>query len=99
MRIIKDKLIAFFSAHLIHYATPLNLTYTWSLGAMAGICLVVQIVSGLFLAMHYIPDADTAFLSVNDGIMQNVRYGWLFRYVHANGASLFFIVVYGHIFK
>jgi ubiquinol-cytochrome c reductase cytochrome b subunit len=65
---------------------------------MAGIFLVVQIVTGIFLAMHYTPHVDLAFLSV-EHIMRDVNNGWLIRYLHANGASMFFIVVYCHIFR
>ena len=60
--------------------------------------LVVQIITGIFLAMHYTPQVDLAFKSV-EHIMRDVNYGWLLRYVHANGASMFFIVVYIHIFR
>jgi len=83
---------------LIHYPTPINITYAWSFGSSAGICLVVQILSGVFLAMHYTPHIDYAFSSV-EHIMRDVNYGWLIRYIHANGASMFFIVVYCHIFR
>lgn len=65
---------------------------------MSGLCLVLQIVSGIFLAMHYVADAALAFGCV-EYIMTDVKYGWLIRYVHANGASVFFIVVYAHIVK
>ncbi|MBB4210445.1 ubiquinol-cytochrome c reductase cytochrome b subunit [Rhodothalassium salexigens DSM 2132] len=80
------------------YPTPRNLTYLWNFGFLAGVCLVVQIATGIVLAMHYVPDATMAFQSV-EHIMRNVNYGWLLRYVHANGASMFFIVVYIHIFR
>jgi len=91
-------LLAFVDSHIIHYPTPINLNYAWSFGALAGICLVIQIISGIFLAMHYTPHIDLAFSSV-EHIMRDVKYGWLIRYVHANGASMFFIVVYSHIFR
>lgn len=80
------------------YQTPRNLNYFWNFGSLAGFCLVVQIVTGLILAMHYTPHVDFAFSSV-EHIMRDVNYGWLLRYVHANGASMFFIVVYIHIFR
>jgi len=70
----------------------------WSFGSAAGICLIIQIVSGIFLAMHYTPHIDLAFNSV-EHIMRDVNNGWLIRYLHANGASMFFIVVYSHIFR
>merc|ERR1712146_804001 len=73
-------------------------SYAWSFGALAGICLVIQIITGIFLAMHYTPHIDYAFSSV-EHIMRDVNSGWLIRYMHANGASMFFIVVYSHIFR
>ncbi len=83
---------------LVDYPTPRNLSYWWNFGSIAGICLVVQILTGLFLAMHYTPHVDYAFSSV-EHIMRDVNYGWLIRYMHAVGASMFFIVVYIHIFR
>ena len=80
------------------YPTPRNLNYMWNFGSLAGIALVLQIVTGIVLAMHYTPHVDYAFASV-EHIMRNVNYGWLIRYAHANGASFFFIVVYIHIFR
>jgi ubiquinol-cytochrome c reductase cytochrome b subunit len=94
----KNYLLAFLDSHLIHYPAPINLTYAWSFGSTAGICLVIQILSGIFLAMHYTPHIDLAFSSV-EHIMRDVNNGWLIRYIHANGASMFFIVVYCHIFR
>jgi quinol-cytochrome oxidoreductase complex cytochrome b subunit len=80
------------------YPSPINLTYMWNFGIYAMICLGVQIVSGLFLAMHYVPEQSLAFISV-EHIMRDVNFGWLLRYIHANGASMFFIVVYMHTFR
>ena len=94
----KNYLTSFFDNHIIHYPTPINLTYAWSFGSSAGICLIIQILSGIFLAMHYTPHIDLAFSSV-EHIMRDVNHGWLIRYIHANGASMFFIVVYCHIFR
>ena len=94
----KNYLLSILDAHLIHYPSPLNLTYAWSFGSLAGICLVLQILTGIFLAMHYTPHVDLAFSSV-EHIMRDVNNGWLIRYMHANGASMFFIVVYCHIFR
>ncbi len=85
-----------FFKHLGEYRTPRNLSYLWNLGSIAGIALVIQIMTGIFLAMHYSPDAATAFDSV-ENIMRNINYGWLIRYMHAVGASMFFFVVYIHI--
>jgi ubiquinol-cytochrome c reductase cytochrome b subunit len=73
-RIVSNKLIAFFNAHLINYDTPFNLNYIWSLGAMSGLCLVLQVVSGIFLAMHYVADSALAFGCV-EYIMTDVKYG------------------------
>jgi ubiquinol-cytochrome c reductase cytochrome b subunit len=93
-----NSFLAFLSNHIIIYPTPINLSYAWSFGAIAGICLVVQILSGIFLAMHYVPHIDFAFESV-EHIMRDVNNGWFIRYLHANGASMFFLVVYMHIFR
>jgi len=94
----KNNLLAVLDSHIIDYPTPVNLNYMWSFGSTAGICLVIQIISGIFLAMHYTPHVDMAFTSV-EHIMRDVNNGWLIRYIHANGASMFFIVVYSHIFR
>ena len=94
----KDYLLSFIDSHIINYPTPINLNYLWSFGSAAGICLVIQIITGIFLAMHYCPNIELAFNSV-EHIMTDVRNGWLIRYIHANGASMFFIVVYCHIFR
>ncbi len=80
------------------YYAPRNLNYWWNFGAMAGVCLILQILTGLFLAMHYTAHAGMAFDSV-ENIMRNINYGWLLRYAHAVGASMFFTVVYIHIFR
>src|SRR5690554_2280453 len=85
--------------HELHeYPTPKNLNYWWNFGSLAGIVLVVMIVTGIVLAMHYTPHVDHAFDSV-ERIMRDVNYGWLLRYVHMNGATMFFAVVYIHMFR
>jgi len=94
----KNSIVAFADSHIINYPTPVNLNYMWSFGSTAGICLVIQIVTGIFLAMHYTPHIEYAFSSV-EHIMRDVNNGWLIRYLHANGASMFFIVTYSHIFR
>ena len=94
----KNYLVAILNSHVIDYPTPSNLTYAWSFGSTAGFCLVIQILTGVFLAMHYTPHIDLAFVSV-EHIMRDVNNGWLIRYMHANGGSMFFIVVYSHIFR
>jgi len=83
---------------LVDYLTPKNLNYFWNFGSVAGICLMVQIITGIMLAMHYTPHVDYAFASV-EHIMRDVNYGWLLRYTHAVGASMFFIVVYMHVIR
>lgn len=80
------------------YPAPRNLNYWWNFGAMAGICLVIQIITGLVLSMQYTASTELAFDSV-ERIMRDVNYGWLLRYMHAVGASMFFVVVYIHIFR
>ena len=97
-RLNKNFILSFVSSHIVDYPTPTNLNYLWSFGSTAGLCLVIQIISGIFLAMHYTPHIDYAFDSV-EHIMRDVNNGWLIRYTHANGASMFFIVVYCHIFR
>jgi len=96
--ILKQPLLSVVNEHLVDYPTPSNLNYMWSFGSLAGICLLIQILSGIFLAMHYTPHVDLAFASV-EHIMRDVEGGWFLRYVHANGASMFFIVVYLHILR
>ncbi|MDX1484120.1 MAG: cytochrome b/b6 [Alphaproteobacteria bacterium] len=88
-----------FMEHELHeYPTPRNLNYWWNFGSLAGIVLVIMIATGIVLAMSYTPHVDHAFNSV-ERIMRDVNYGWLIRYVHMNGASMFFLVVYIHIFR
>ena len=82
----------------VSYPTPRNLNYWWTFGGILTLCLMVQIITGLILVMHYTPSADQAFNSV-EHIMRDVNYGWLIRYTHANGASMFFIAVYIHMFR
>ena len=84
--------------HLTEYPTPKNLNYWWTFGGILTFCLITQIITGLTLAMHYIAHADMAFESV-EHIMRDVNYGWLIRYIHSNGASMFFLAVYIHIFR
>jgi len=86
------------SYHLKAYPTPKNLNYWWTFGGILTFCLITQIITGLVLAMHYVAHVDHAFQSI-EHIMRDVNYGWLIRYVHANGASMFFLAVYIHIFR
>jgi len=86
------------SHHLKEYPTPKNLNYWWTFGGILTFCLITQIVTGIILGMHYVAHTDHAFESI-EHIMRDVNYGWLLRYVHANGASMFFLAVYIHIFR
>ena len=82
----------------VAYPVPRNLNYMWTFGAILSFMLVAQIVTGVVLAMHYVPSAAEAFSSVNQ-IMRDVNYGWLLRYMHTNGATLFFLACYIHMFR
>ncbi len=82
----------------LDFPTPKNLNYWWTFGGILAVMLVAQIITGIVLAMHYTPHVDMAFDSV-EHIMRDVNYGWLLRYLHANGASMFFVAVYIHIFR
>ncbi len=81
---------------MIDYPTPKNLNYWWTFGGILAVCLMTQIVTGVILAMHYVAHVDYAFTSV-EHIMRDVNHGWMIRYIHANGASMFFLAVYIHI--
>ncbi len=88
----------FINLELNDYPTPRNLSYWWNFGSLAGFMLVIMTLTGVALAMHYTPDSNLAFDSV-EHIMRDVNYGWLIRYIHLNGASFFFIATYIHIFR
>ena len=97
MRYIKSHpILSIVNGMLIDLPAPSNLSYMWGFGSLLGLCLIIQIASGIFLAMHYCAHVDLAFASV-EHIMRDVNAGWILRYVHANGASMFFIMVYMHI--
>ena len=97
MRLLKkDNLLSVFNATLVDYPTPVNISYFWNYGVLSAFFLVLQIVTGVFLAMHYVPSVDQAFVSI-EKLVRNVEFGWLLRYLHANGASFFFVMVYLHI--
>ena len=91
-------IFTFMNHELNEYPTPKNLNYFWNFGSLAGITLVIMIVTGIVLSMNYTAHIDYAFDSV-ERIMRDVNPGWLLRYIHMNGASFFFIVVYIHIFR
>jgi ubiquinol-cytochrome c reductase cytochrome b subunit len=91
-------LTATWKAHLSEYYAPKNFNFWYFFGSLAILVLVIQIVTGIFLTMHYKPDASNAFASV-EYIMRDVPWGWLVRYMHSTGASAFFVVVYLHMFR
>ena len=80
------------------FPTPRNLNIWYTFGGILAFCLGIQIITGIVLAMHYVANANLAFDSV-EAIMRDVNYGWLIRYMHANGASMFFLAVYIHMFR
>lgn len=84
--------------HLVVYPTPRNINYWWCFGVGSAFALVLMLLTGIFLAMYYVPDTKLAFDSV-ERIMRDVNYGWLLRYLHMNGASMFFVLVYIHMFR
>nr|URH14935.1 cytochrome b [Saimiri ustus]URH15039.1 cytochrome b [Saimiri ustus] len=84
------------NSSFIDLPTPSNISFWWNLGSLLGACLIIQITTGLFLAMHYTPDTQTAFSSVAH-ITRDVNHGWTIRYMHANGASMFFMCLFLHI--
>nr|AOY39511.1 cytochrome b [Scolytinae sp. BMNH 1039990] len=92
----KNPLYTMMNQSFINLPTPSNITTMWNFGSMLGLCLSMQILTGIFLAMHYCPNIDLAFNSVAH-ICRDVNYGWLLRVMHANGASFFFICLYSHI--
>ena len=97
MRILKNHpLLKILNSYLIDAPTPANISYLWNFGSLLGLCLVIQIVTGVTLAMHYTPSVLEAFNSV-EHIMRDVNNGWLVRYLHSNTASAFFFLVYLHI--
>nr|YP_008854730.1 apocytochrome b [Ganoderma sinense]AHA41730.1 apocytochrome b [Ganoderma sinense] len=99
MRNLKSQiLLRLVNSYLVDSPEPANISYLWNFGSLLGICLILQILTGIFLAMHYQPHVDFAFNSV-EHIMRDVNNGWAIRYTHANVASFFFIFVYAHIAK
>jgi hypothetical protein len=91
-------LMRFANDTMLTFPTPRNLNFWYAFGAILTVMLGIQIVTGIVLAMHYIPSGDGAFDSV-ENIMRDVNYGWLLRYMHSNGASMFFFAVYIHMFR
>src|SRR5687768_4604774 len=97
MRILKSHvLLRLLNSYVVDSPQPANISYMWNFGSLLSTCLIIQILTGIFLAMHYQPNVDLAFDSV-EHIMRDVNNGYLVRYIHANVASFFFIFVYAHI--
>ena len=97
MRILKSQaLLRLLNSYFVDSPQPANISYLWNFGSLLGVCLIIQILTGVFLAMHYTPHVDFAFNSV-EHIMRDVNAGYILRYTHANVASFFFIFVYAHI--
>jgi len=97
MRTLKSHpLLRLVNSYLIDSSQPSNISYWWNFGSLLGTCLIIQIISGVMLAMHYNPSVAEAFNSV-EHIMRDVNNGWLIRYLHSNTASAFFFLVYLHI--
>jgi ubiquinol-cytochrome c reductase cytochrome b subunit len=99
MRLIRQNVIlSQVNEMLGNYPSPTTITYFWNFGVLSAVFLVSQIITGILLVMHYTPNIDFAFVSV-EHIMRDVNYGWLLRYLHSNGASMFFVVLYIHMFR
>jgi len=97
LRILKTHvLLRLLNSYVVDSPQPANISYLWNFGSLLALCLIIQILTGAFLAMHYTPNVDFAFNSV-EHIMRDVNNGWLIRYTHANVASFFFIFVYMHV--
>nr|YP_203319.1 apocytochrome b [Zancudomyces culisetae]Q3T4C8.1 RecName: Full=Cytochrome b; AltName: Full=Complex III subunit 3; AltName: Full=Complex III subunit III; AltName: Full=Cytochrome b-c1 complex subunit 3; AltName: Full=Ubiquinol-cytochrome-c reductase complex cytochrome b subunit [Zancudomyces culisetae]AAW49486.1 apocytochrome b [Zancudomyces culisetae] len=99
MKLLKSNpVLTLFNDYIVDSPAPSNISYLWNFGSLLGICFIIQIITGVFLAMHYTPNIDLAFLSI-EHIMRDVNNGYIIRYMHANGAGFFFICVYIHIAK
>jgi ubiquinol-cytochrome c reductase cytochrome b subunit len=97
MRLLKsNSILSFANSYVVDSPQPSSISYMWNFGSLLALCLGIQIVTGVFLAMHYNPSVELAFTSV-EHIMRDVNLGWAIRYTHANVASFFFIFVYAHI--
>nr|YP_010389733.1 cytochrome b [Doratura stylata]UPU95807.1 cytochrome b [Doratura stylata]UXD78650.1 cytochrome b [Doratura stylata] len=92
----KDKMLSIINNSLVDLPAPINLSAWWNFGSILGLCLMIQLISGILLSMHYSANVELAFNSVSH-IMRDVNYGWLIRNIHSNGASLFFICIYLHV--
>ena len=94
-RLKQNSLLGLVNSYVVDSPQPANLSYAWNFGSLLATCLGIQIVTGIILAMHYTPNVDLAFVSV-EHIMRDVNYGWMIRYIHANVASFFFIFRHAH---
>jgi ubiquinol-cytochrome c reductase cytochrome b subunit len=94
----ENLIIKFLNDLVIDLPSPSNISYFWNFGILLGICLIIQIITGIFLAMHYCSNVDLAFISVAH-ITRDINYGFILRDLHANCASMFFLFVYFHIGK
>lgn len=92
----KNPFLALANSYFIDSPQPSTISYWWNIGSLLGLCLVIQLATGIFLAMHYSSNLELAFISV-EHIMRDVSSGWALRYAHANGASFFFILIYAHM--
>jgi len=90
-RWVNKPIFSVLNNHIIDYPTPLNISYFWGFGSLSGLILAIQIITGVFLAIHYTPQVDMAFTSV-EHIMRDVNNGWVIRYLHCNGASFFLLL-------
>ena len=96
MRVLKSNpILSLLNSYMIDSPQPANISYMWNFGSLLGVCLIIQILTGVFLAMHYNPSVELAFASV-EHIMRDVNSGWFLRYTHANVASFFFLFLYFH---
>ena len=96
MRFLKSNpIFSLVNSYVVDSPQPTNISYMWNFGSLLALCLIIQILTGVFLAMHYSPNVDLAFTSV-EHIMRDVNSGWFLRYTHANVASFFFLFLYFH---
>jgi len=96
-RWVNKPIFSVLNNHIVDYPTPVNISYLWGFGSLSGVILVVQLITGIFLAIHYTPHVDLAFTSV-EHIIRDVNNGWLIRYLHCNGASFFFLLLFIFIY-
>nr|YP_010849317.1 cytochrome b [Krisna quadrimaculosus]WGG89457.1 cytochrome b [Krisna quadrimaculosus] len=92
----KNSMMKIINYSIIDLPAPINLSTWWNFGSMLGLCLMTQIISGILISMHYSPNVELAFNSINH-ITRDVNYGWMMRYIHSNGASMFFMCMYTHV--